>query len=149
MNIFTYGSLMFPEVWTRVTGLTRPGLPARLTGHAARRIQGAAYPALVPCPGALTEGILYEDVPPSAVALLDAFEGDFYERLLLEITQGSDGTAAWAGTYVASHPEAPGILPEPWNAAEFARDHLQTFLNHDPGFATGGRSALDATGQAS
>ena len=56
--------------------------------------------------------------------------------------------ALYAWTNLASDPEAAGILIDAWSVQEFERDHLQIFLGHDPGFTGEGRSALDATGQA-
>lgn len=138
MNLFTYGSLMFPEVWERVTGLSGPGAPACLADHAARRIRGQTYPALVASAGDLTEGVLYQEVTPEAVARLDAFEGPFYDRVMVGVML-PDGAATSAWVYRASRQDDPDILPEPWQAGCFRRDHLRQFLHDDPGFSGGGR----------
>jgi gamma-glutamylcyclotransferase (GGCT)/AIG2-like uncharacterized protein YtfP len=133
MNLFTYGSLMFPEVWNRVTGQPLTGLPATLHGHAARRLRGESYPALVPDPSAKTHGILYADVTPESMQRLDQFEGLFYERVCVTIiTEAGQPQEAW--TYHAANPSHPDILPEPWDAVAFASTDLQTFLAEDPGF---------------
>ena len=138
MNIFTYGSLMFPEVWERVTGLTGRGTPARLADHAARRIRGQSYPALVAAPGEVTAGILYQNVPPDAVTRLDDFEGAFYDRIRVGV-EVADGAATSAWVYRAARQDDPDILPAPWQAGCFEREHLPRFLREDPGFSGGGR----------
>jgi gamma-glutamylcyclotransferase (GGCT)/AIG2-like uncharacterized protein YtfP len=142
MNVFTYGSLMFPEVWIRVTGGgSGEGQPARLRDFEARRIRGQSYPALVRKPGAVTDGVLYPSVAPVALARLDTFEGDFYQRLEVRVetggTEDSVGTEIFAGVYVAAMEEHPDILPELWKADEFRERHLSRFLNTDPGFSGG------------
>lgn len=138
MHLFTYGSLMFPEVWQRVTGLTHPGQPSTLGHHAARRIRGKSYPALVPEDGAATAGILYTDIPPEAVARLDAFEGTFYDRVPVEVAL-TDGTLLPAWVYRAGDGTSPDILPQHWEASRFAREELGAFLQEDPGFQESGR----------
>jgi gamma-glutamylcyclotransferase (GGCT)/AIG2-like uncharacterized protein YtfP len=138
MNVFTYGSLMFPEVWERVTGLCEPGLPATLAHHIARRIQGQSYPALIAWNGAATTGILYEKVTAAALAALDAFEGTFYDRVTLEVSL-PDGTARSAWVYRAARPDDPAILSEVWEAGPFEKEDLAAFLRSDPGFLENGR----------
>ncbi len=138
MNLFTYGSLMFPEVWERITGLSGAGQPASLADHAARRIRGQTYPALVTAAGESTQGVLYVDVSPEAVARLDAFEGQFYERVMVGVSV-AEGAATSAWVYCAAQPEDPDILAELWDPARFQREHLGRFLRDDPGFSGSGR----------
>lgn len=140
MNVFTYGSLIFPEVWAKVTGLPGPGtsLPATLADHAARRIRGQTYPALVEAMGGSTMGILYQNVPGDALLRLDAFEGDFYHRVRVGVVI-ADGSSISAWVYRASRQDDPDILPEAWQADCFERDDLHRFLTEDPGFLPQGR----------
>ncbi len=138
MNVFTYGSLMFPEVWERVTRLNLPGLPATLAHHAARRIEGQSYPALIPQEGAMTAGILYGEVTAAALGWLDAFEGVFYLRVPVKVML-NDGTSRSAWVYRAARPDDPAIMAECWEAGQFAREELAGFLNRDPGFLENGR----------
>lgn len=143
MNVFTYGSLMFPEVWERVTGSGLRGEPARLHGFEARVIDGQSYPALVPKPGGVTDGVVYLEVGSVEVERLDGFEGDFYERLEVEVEAamaGAEGkyTSVKAEVYAAAVPEDPRILDERWRPEVFRDRHLAVFLREDPGF-TGDR----------
>ncbi|MES2708830.1 MAG: gamma-glutamylcyclotransferase family protein [Verrucomicrobiota bacterium] len=134
MNVFTYGSLMFPEVWRRVTGGTVPGHPARLAGYEARALRGVTYPVLVAImPESVTEGVVYRGVDAAALARLDLFEGNFYVRR--EVTVGTEEGKVTAQVYAAAWEDHPDILPERWRAGEFAARHLAGFLRADPGFA--------------
>lgn len=135
MNVFTYGSLMFPEVWRRVTGGSLVGQPARLREFEARAIRGQTYPALVFIPGAMTEGVVYSGVDAEAVARLDVFEGNFYQRQTVRVeTEAGKGEELEAQVYVAILADHPDILPERWRAKEFRDRHLAGFLRTDPGF---------------
>ena len=131
MTIFTYGSLMFPEVWEKVTGLTVAGVPAVLADHAARRIRGQSYPVLQAEAGARVRGVLYVGVPPDAVARLDEFEGAFYDRVPVAVRLEQGGATASAWVYRAARPEDPDILPEAWVAEHFARESLARFLQEE------------------
>lgn len=135
MNVFTYGSLMFPEVWRCVTGSGLEGQPARLREFEARAIRGQTYPALISKPGAVTEGVVYSGVNAEAVARLDVFEGNFYQRQTVVVRTGSGAEEdIEAQVYVAVLADHPDILPERWRADEFRNRHLAGFLRTDPGF---------------
>ena len=98
-HIFTYGSLMFPQVWHRVVRGDYRSAPARLDGHVRFAITGETYPGMVARPGMSVEGVLYFDVSPVDVSALDAFEGDDYRRHMVRVSLAS-GEAVEAGTYI-------------------------------------------------
>lgn len=137
MNVFAYGSLMFPEVWLRVTGLRAPGMSAVLEEYSVRRIRGQSYPVMVPESGGVVRGVLYTAVPEEVSGLLDAFEGRFYQRVMVGVT-GADGAAVSAMIYRAADPASAAILAEAWDSACFERDGLAAFLQEDPGFSGSG-----------
>ena len=47
MHLFTYGSLMFAEVWQRVVGRSFATVPATLKGYDIFRVRGANFPGVV------------------------------------------------------------------------------------------------------
>lgn len=61
-HIFTYGSLMFAEVWQRVVAGDYRAVAADLMHHARYAVRGETYPGLVPQAGARVAGIVYLDV---------------------------------------------------------------------------------------
>ncbi|MDB6132846.1 MAG: hypothetical protein JWM59_1089 [Verrucomicrobiales bacterium] len=138
-HVFTYGSLMFPEVWQRVTASRTTGEPARLDGFEARKLAGQTYPVLVTAPSSAVEGMLYRNVDAGALARLDLFEGDFYARRTVTVIPGGGGRASGekvpAEVYAAAAEDHPDILPERWLTDEFRDRHLTHFLTFDRGFA--------------
>jgi len=121
IHVFTYGSLMFPDVWQRVVRGDYRSAPARLDGHARFEITGETYPGMIPHPAARVEGVLYFDVLPADVAALDAFEGSEYRRDSVRVVLAS-GEAVEAGTYIYLRPEklsGSPWLPEAFQMARF------------------------------
>lgn len=126
MNVFVYGSLMFPQVWRRVVRGTHDGAPAVLRGHRRSALRDAEYPGAVPDPGARIAGWIWFDVDADDVARLDAFEGDEYRRDKVEV-ELDDARACEAQVYVFLERDRLATLD--WDAAAFERDHLEHFLS--------------------
>jgi len=131
MNIFTYGSLMFPDVWLRVAGATFPTRPATLVDFAAWRVCGETYPGLAPTPGDSTHGVLHLGVSAEAAARLDAFEGPFYQRTTVEVIL-SEATTLEAHAYIVAPDHRHELEPVRWQADEFRQYHLAHFLGPKP-----------------
>ena len=124
-HVFTYGSLMFPEVWTRVVrGAYRP-LPARVTGYARHGVRAETYPGALAAPGALLEGVLWLDVGADDLARLDRFEGPDYQRIAVRAS-GADARARAAVMYLylpVERLEAVPWRPEAFDLATFLRTY--------------------------
>jgi len=127
MNLFAYGSLMFPVIWERVAGDRFPTAVARLDGFAAWKVRGEAYPGLAPAADQTTEGLVYIGVTHDAVARLDAFEGPFYQRELVDVRLADD-TLMPAFSYIVSPAHRHTLEPVRWDADDFRRRHLHDFL---------------------
>ena len=128
MHVFTYGSLMYPEVWTRVVAGSYQSSPATLRGYARHRLPGEVYPAMVEAgPDASIRGVVHLDVSPADIATLDRFEdeGVHYGRIDVEL-ELEGGVPARAVAYVYLHPDR--VAPDLWNQAEFERTGLAEFL---------------------
>lgn len=131
MNLFTYGSLMFPEIWLRVAGRVFSHHPARVHDYAAYKVRGEVYPGLAACPGAVTSGVVYMGLDKATLARLDAFEGSYYERLPLTAI-GPDQTPLAVHAYVVVDAYRSTLADELWDAEEFRTQHLATFLGPKP-----------------
>jgi gamma-glutamylcyclotransferase (GGCT)/AIG2-like uncharacterized protein YtfP len=123
-NVFTYGSLMFPEVWNRVVRGNYPFRPARLDHYRRHALVDVSYPAIVAEPGANVEGVLYLGVDEADVARLDAFEGAEYRRDSLVVSTESGLMPAEAYVWLdasrlAGHP----WLPEQFSISQFLGDY--------------------------
>lgn len=121
-HVFTYGSLMFREVWERVVRGRYRSAPATLDGFARYVIKGESYPGIVAEDGARVDGLVYFDVDRSDLAALDAFEGIEYRRDKLPVVAKS-GERVDAYTYIYL---LPGRFDgHPWNPQEF---QLERFI---------------------
>lgn len=99
MHIFTYDSLMFPQIWQRVVRGDYRSTPASAQGFARYALLDDTYPGMVARPDAVVEGVLYYDVDVQDIAALDAFEGSEYRRDAISIAIKS-GDSMIACTYI-------------------------------------------------
>ncbi|WAJ70919.1 gamma-glutamylcyclotransferase family protein [Catenovulum adriaticum] len=132
-NIFTYGSLMYAQVWQSIVSQTYRSTPARLAGFARYSIKNRSYPAIIPSQNAQTQGLVYYHVSDADIALLDKFEGQCYLRLSHPV-ELNDQTYIQADCYIL-RPEFEHLLSlNAWSVKKFEQDGLQTFLTHYNGF---------------
>ncbi len=113
MNLFTYGTLMFPEVWARAARETCDSRKAVLRGYEARKLQGVTFPGLIEAPGVETPGLLYRKVSPEAMVRLDAYEDDFYVRIPVTVELDEGGTEE-AQVYLIAPEHRFMVEPERW-----------------------------------
>lgn len=103
-HIFTYGSLMFPQVWERVVRGRYRSARAVLADYARFVIVDETYPGMVAQEGGQVEGVVYFDVEREDVAALDAFEGMDYRRDKVTVTIEA-GESIAAHTYIYLLPQ--------------------------------------------
>jgi gamma-glutamylcyclotransferase (GGCT)/AIG2-like uncharacterized protein YtfP len=127
MNLFTYGTLMFPEIWRRVVGCDFFAAPATLAGYAVYRVTNGVYPVMVAAdPEAQVRGLIYFDVDAASVVLLDEYESDLYERVPVVMTVENRRIECEA--YVLPESRRSYASDEPWNAERFKREALADYL---------------------
>lgn len=133
-NIFTYGSLMFDRVWSRIVSGHYTALPATLHGYQRLAVKGEEYPVAIPAsPAASIAGILYHDVNAADLARLDDFEGEYYARLPTPVTIVSGDTVA-AETYILK-PAYHGIAEAfEWDVERFRTSGIGRFIARYQGF---------------
>jgi gamma-glutamylcyclotransferase (GGCT)/AIG2-like uncharacterized protein YtfP len=126
VNLFTYGSLVFPEVMEAVTGRRFESRPALLRGYRRRMLRGRVYPGIRPAAADATAGRVYLSIDGAALASLDAFEGDEYERRRVEI--GLDDGSLLAEAYVIRSSASDLLTDAAWDAGRFASSHLRRYV---------------------
>jgi len=135
VNVFTYGSLMYPQVWDRVVRGRYRSAAALLRGFRRCALLGLSYPGAVPDAGAQIVGRVYFDVDPEDLARLDAFEASEYRRHDVVVSLlAESGVTARAQVYV--YLDASRLDARDWDAQRFEREHLAGFVE---GHAGGGR----------
>lgn len=125
LNVFTYGSLMFPEVWNRDVRSNYQSALASIHGFRRVRVRDREHPALIVAPGAVAlTGRVYFDVEAEDVARLDYFETSNYARVAVAATH--KGAAISAQAYLALNFES--LLETDWDVSEFESKGLPLFL---------------------
>lgn len=134
MNLFTYGSLMHPLVWGRLVKRTLPREKAILRGYLRRQVIGEVYPAVIRGEaGSSVRGILYAGVGAAELAVIDAFEGGLYRRVVEEVEM-EDGTLRQAFVYVIRDLHRRCLSHEDWDEERFFREAVHLFLERYGGF---------------
>lgn len=134
-NIFTYGSLMFDPVWTRVVRGCYQSCPATLTGYQRLAVKGEEYPVAIPAsPEHRIRGVLYLGVTPQDVAKLDDFEGEYYIRLNTPVITDA-GEIPDADVYILRPQYRHIAAPEEWDAEHFRTIGIKAFMARYQGFA--------------
>lgn len=135
MHVFTYGSLMFPEVWRIVVGREFLTVEGEVDGFSIFRVRDAPYPGIIANSGSVVRGLVYIDVDPASIARLDKFEGDFYQRQTLLI-ECSDGQRRAADAYVVPARNRHVLTADSWTAESFvASGGLAEFIERYQGFS--------------
>ena len=127
MRLFCYGTLMFPEVMRRVTGRHLEVARATLDDYGCYTVSGHVFPGIVRESGAVTQGLVYEGMGGTLLHRLDLYEGDFYERRRVCVTD-MDGRPLQAWAYVIPHASRGILSPQSWDRDVFEREHLKTYL---------------------
>ena len=124
-NVFTYGSLMYPEVFEPVALAGPQRHRACLDGWVRRAIDGKTYPAAVPLPGARIDGVVWMGLSQAAMRRLDEFEGHEYRREQVDVVLPG-GERVSAEVYRWLDPDS--MLACEWSTEEFERRHLREFF---------------------
>jgi gamma-glutamylcyclotransferase (GGCT)/AIG2-like uncharacterized protein YtfP len=113
MNLFAYGTLMFPDVWAKAAREECVSRRAVLRGYEARRLSGVSFPGLIEAPEVSTPGLLYLNVSAEAIKRLDAYEDDFYVRVPVTVEAEGEGEME-AEVYLMAQEYRFMALPERW-----------------------------------
>lgn len=137
MNLFAYGTLMFPEVWDRVVGKPFKAEPATLAGFAVRRVRGDVYPVLVRAEGRneIVSGLVYRELDELTMQRLDEYESDIYERVAVEAEFNCNRVTCEA--YVLRSPNIARACAELWDPSQFRRTQLAAYLTRLGSFSGG------------
>lgn len=121
-RLFSYGTLMFPEVWRRLAGRRHPSRPAVLADFRRCALRDGSYPGAVPHTGAATEGVLYESVSDDLLARLDRWEGPAYVRARVAVQAGGGLWPSYA--YILAPASRARAKERDWDPRLFQQRHL-------------------------
>jgi gamma-glutamylcyclotransferase (GGCT)/AIG2-like uncharacterized protein YtfP len=130
MNVFTYGSLMFESVWSRVVRGNYASGSAVLLAHRRFAVRHQTYPAVIPKEGGVVSGVLYRSVNAEDLARLHAFEGADYRfatvQVELEVENSSAARLESAGVYLFSPVDQ--LEDRDWSPQWFEQTGVHEFL---------------------
>lgn len=134
MNLFTYGSLMFDEVWSQLVRGDYVKRSARLHGFTRRRVHDDVYPVIVPSRDYdWVDGIVYFDVDDNDLRRLDLFEAEPYDRQThIVVVDGREEHRADA--YVLKDCYRHMMHDREWDPLWFEREALPLFIGSYRGF---------------
>ena len=118
MNLFAYGTLMWPEVMEALLGRRPEGIPAVLAGYRRLRLKAKHYPVMVAASGAAVEGTLYTGLSEKDFEVLDAFEGEEYDRETVSLGSG------FAQAYILAPRWRHLADSVPWRPEQFKPEHF-------------------------
>lgn len=136
-HVFTYGSLMFPQVWQSIVKLNYEHTAAWLDGFRRTCIHGDNYPVVLPRAGQKNlEGVVYFSVKYQDLARLDRFEGEYYFRRRIRPRILLDGAVKTieADLYVLKPKYSDLASLRPWDPEFFERRELKFFRKMYSGF---------------
>jgi gamma-glutamylcyclotransferase (GGCT)/AIG2-like uncharacterized protein YtfP len=129
-HLFTYGSLMFAPVWTRVATKPYHNSSEVIQGFARYKVSGEEYPAALAKPDEPSSrlvGRVYWNVDLVDLERLDQFEGSDYERISTQTVSGHT-----VALYIYLRPAL--VSKEAWDPAHFENVGMGKFLARYPGF---------------
>lgn len=128
INVFTYGSLMFSPVWDRVVSGNYLASSAVLHGYTRRAVVDQHYPvAFAANRQDFIQGIVYFDVEPADVHRLDYFEGEYYQRISVELNLPQLGKTT-ADIYIVQQRHQRIISDQAWDPENFQQNVLSEFM---------------------
>lgn len=127
-RLFTYGTLMVPEVIETVIGRPAgPALVAELPDFGCYRVRNRQFPAILAETGQQTRGCLYRGIDSPALERLDHYEGSLYRRHRVRVLL-QDGHSIEAWTYVCHPRSRDWLTRETWQLEQFIERHLALFM---------------------
>jgi gamma-glutamylcyclotransferase (GGCT)/AIG2-like uncharacterized protein YtfP len=129
--LFTYGSLMSPDILEMVIHRAAVGVPATLLDYRRAKIAGVSYPGMIPEPGSRVDGCLYKQLSLSDLEKLDIFEGEMYQRKLVEIHLEQ---TLQSYTYILAGAHAHLLTNEAWSYEDFLKNDKGNFIRNYGGW---------------
>lgn len=121
MPLFTYGTLLFPEVLRALVGRVPQSHIASANGWRVAALKNRTYPGLVATPGETAHGRLLTGLSDDEWRLLDNFEDCRYELRRIMLLGGQNSLAyVWVDDTEA--------CSSTWDIHSFALNHLPTYV---------------------
>ena len=136
-NIFTYGSLMFQPVWSKVVKGEYGSMTGKIYGVQRKCVRGETYPCLIGADNDQSvEGTVYFQVSREDAGRLDLFEGEYYRRCRKKCVL-ADGRLIDVETYLFRKEFYHLADDKDWDVKWFESEGIYYFINYYKGFSGG------------
>ena len=132
INVFTYGSLMYPPIWKRVVLGDYEHSDGYVSGYRRLRILSKVYPALIRGDQRV-QGVIWFQVSTADVDRLDRFEGAYYRRSKC-FTKLIDGSTVRCQVYLWNQCYQDLLLNLEWDPSAFEKEGIKRFEYEHEGF---------------
>jgi gamma-glutamylcyclotransferase (GGCT)/AIG2-like uncharacterized protein YtfP len=131
-HVFTYGTLIMPQVMQAVCGMTFEHVSASIDGFARFGIKNKVFPGIIRDKDSMVDGVLYLNVDDQALKRLDFFEDKEYERIKVN-AELDGGKKVEAFAYLIAPAYESILTREPWNLKRFKEVEFDSYLKHARG----------------
>jgi gamma-glutamylcyclotransferase (GGCT)/AIG2-like uncharacterized protein YtfP len=128
-HLFVFGSLMDEDVLALVTAMASSDLQTvagTVNGYKQCEVEEESYPVLVPCEGAVTDGVLVSGLTVQAIERVLFFEGEEYRLQSVEVLAGEGQSVVPA--YYFCDTGAYTVRPDAWDFAHWRDFHKPAFI---------------------
>ena len=133
-HLFTYGSLMFDQVWSLLINHDYQRSYGILNGFIRKAVINEHYPVVFRTSDTdRVEGLLYYNLRDADFRKLDAFEGEFYRRQQETIVL-PQGLEIDAEVYVLKNSYLHIASEHAWDPDRFLQEGMRLFIDHYFGF---------------
>lgn len=128
MNLFTYGTLIFADIWQCVVGHAAESTPAELSGYRVLGVVDDLFPVMIPgTTDDRASGVIYFDLTDQDLQRLDDYEAHLYERKeVYPVTE--DGGSVACQTYLLREEYYSAATEEAWTPAWFAEHAKRQYM---------------------
>lgn len=133
VSLFTYGTLMLPEIFDLIVGRICHGEDAILHNFKRRKIRNESYPGITPAPGEKVDGKIYHLLHADEINKLTVFEGDAYELLPVSVRLKEVGDLDCL-TYSIKEKYLFLMTDHEWSLEEFIGHHKDMFIREYKGW---------------
>ena len=123
-RLFVYGTLQFPSIIHALIGRVPAMTPSWVIDFEVRELRGESYPGMIPVSGGLAHGSLLTLETKGEWEVLNDYEDDVYEPILVEAFRGP-GISEQALSFRVPLSLVTG---RSWKKEEFEQNHLASFL---------------------
>ena len=137
-TMFFYGTLINAQILARVLARPISSLivsPATLPNYCRHHVKGADYPAVITAEESLTirpfnedlnvQGTSVQGLTSRDIRFLDAFEGDEYERIAVQVSTSAGDQWAYVYRWIGG---LRNLSPDLWKYEDFLRDKAHRWV---------------------